>query len=61
MKVLQEVFVDGIHPKVASIDFDRLKWKLCKSTEQSMTVDEADFSEREYRRCLLYTSDAADE
>ncbi|MGI9307592.1 MAG: glycine-rich domain-containing protein [Gammaproteobacteria bacterium] len=42
----------GIHPKVAALDFERLKWKLAHSSEAAMSPDMCDLAEREYRRFL---------
>jgi len=52
MIVRKVLYVDGIHPAVAKVDFDRLKWKLCESAERSMSVENANMAELEYRRFL---------
>lgn len=43
----------GIHPKVATLDFKRLKWKLTHSSEAKMSPEMCDLAEREYRRFLM--------
>ncbi len=44
---------DGrLHPKVAALDFDRLKWKLAHSSEAEISPEMCDLAEREYRRFL---------
>lgn len=52
MKKIQEVYVHGIHPAVAALDFERLKWKLSRSAEASMSVGEVDSAILEYQRFL---------
>ena len=46
------LYADGIHPLVAAIDFNRLKWKLTESGEPKMSHEKCDLAEREYRRFL---------
>ena len=41
-----------INPLVASLGFERLKWKLSQSSEAIMSPETADLAEREYRRFL---------
>ena len=43
---------DNIHPLVKSLNFDKLKWKLSKSSEASWNADLCDFAESEYRKFL---------
>lgn len=42
----------GLHPLVAALDFERLKWKLSHSSEAKMSPAMCDKSELEYRRFL---------
>lgn len=37
---------------VAALDFERLKWKLSRSSEAKMSPEKCDLAEREYRRFL---------
>lgn len=43
---------NAIDPAVQALNFDRLKWKLCESSESKMSKTECDIAEREYRRYL---------
>lgn len=43
---------DEIHPKVASLKFDQLIWKLTESSEAKLTKEDCSLAEREYRRFL---------
>lgn len=44
--------VDELHPAVAALDLERLKFKYTASSEAEMSVEEWDEAEREYRRFL---------
>ncbi len=46
------VFQNGIHPKVANLNFDNLKFKLTKPSEAEMTLEKFLLAEQEYRRFL---------
>lgn len=52
MQPAEEIFAEGLHPKVSALNFDRLKWKLCESAEAKMSQKQCDLAEREYRRYL---------
>lgn len=52
MKLKQQIDYKGIHPNVKSINFEKLSWKLCKSSEANMSLEECALAEREYRRFL---------
>lgn len=41
-----------LHPKVAALNFERLKWKLAHSEESAMPQETCELAEREYRRFL---------
>lgn len=43
---------DNIHPLVKSLNFDKLKWKLTKSSEASWNADLCEFAETEYYKFL---------
>ncbi|WP_017221309.1 glycine-rich domain-containing protein [Moritella dasanensis] len=43
---------NGIHSYVNTLNFDKLKWKLCESSEAEMTKEECALAEQEYRRYL---------
>jgi hypothetical protein len=43
---------DNIHPLVKSLNFDKLKWKLSKSSEASWNFDLCEFAEEEYCKFL---------
>lgn len=42
----------GIHAYVHTLNFDKLKWKLCESNEAEMSKEECELAEQEYRRYL---------
>ena len=46
---------ENINPKVAELDFERLKWKLAHSSDAKMSPEDAELAEREYRRFLTLT------
>lgn len=52
MKSVIETYLDGIHPVVANLNFEKLKWKLSKSAEAKMSEEDCELAEREYRRYL---------
>jgi len=52
MKLAREIYKHGLHPSVESLDFERLKWKLCESGEAKMTKEECELAEQEYKRYL---------
>lgn len=43
---------DQVHPLVKLLDFDKLKWKLTKSSEASWSFDLCEFAEAEYCKFL---------
>lgn len=43
---------DDLHPAVAALDFQKLKWKLTESKEAKMSRTDCAAAEREYRRYL---------
>ena len=52
-KVLSTTWKDDhIHPLVKSLNFEKLKWKLSKSSEASWDADLCEFAESEYRKFL---------
>jgi hypothetical protein len=54
--------VDDIHPAVRALNFDKLKWKLCESSEAKMSKEQCELAEQEYRKFLSlkkYYPDAA--
>lgn len=51
-QIISPVYPEGIHPKVAAINFERLSWKLSQSSEAKMSTEDCTLAEREYRRFL---------
>ena len=62
MSAVKQIFQNGLHPQVESLNFDRINWKLSQSSEAKMTKHECDLAEKEYRRYLtlkkLYPKEA---
>lgn len=52
MTAVKKIFVAGLHPTVAALDFRRLKFKLCESSEGKLTREECELAEGEYRKYL---------
>jgi len=52
MKCVKEIYQGGIHPFVASLNFQKLSWKLSESSEAKMTKVECLYAEQEYQRYL---------
>jgi len=52
VSVAKVIYINGLHPLVEALNFDRLKWKLCESGEAKMSKEECSLAEREYRRYL---------
>lgn len=49
---VQPVLLNEFHPLINTLDFEKLKWKLTKSTEASWTDEMCDFAEIEYKKFL---------
>ncbi len=52
MPMLSKSLTVELEISVASLNFDKLKWKLTKSSESSWSDDLCDFAEIEYRKFL---------
>ncbi|MDQ6961926.1 MAG: hypothetical protein Q9M28_05280 [Mariprofundaceae bacterium] len=52
MQQPKEIYQAGIHPIVAEISFDAIKWKLSESSESKITTKRCLLAEQEYRRYL---------
>jgi len=48
----KDIYQGGIHPDVAALSFDAIKWKLSESSEAHMTTERCALAEQEYRRFL---------